>query len=186
MENIRRANDLAKLSITASNERNAEQVNKHRRDHSFNFGDRVMLSAKTLPPKTGRSKKLSPKYIGPFEVIDILGSANAYKLQLPEKYHNLYPTFHISLLKPYYEDQHTRNIGHESTFQTANKTPPTIEIISHRSTQDSIEFLISENSGNILQDKWIDEQELSSHKNTIHRYFDSITYYPSPSLFEDE
>ncbi|CDF37990.1 unnamed protein product [Chondrus crispus] len=186
LSNIRRANEIAKLSITASNERNAQQVNKHRRDHSFHVGDQVMLSTKNLPLKTGRSKKLSPKYIGPFEVIDILASGNAYKLQLPEKYQNLHPTFHISLLKPYYNDQHRRTIGRESAFQTEDKMPPTIDIISHRNTQDSIDFLVSENSGNILQDKWIDEQDLPSHKPSIQRYFDSITYYPPPSLFEDE
>ncbi|CDF41213.1 unnamed protein product [Chondrus crispus] len=186
LENIRRANELAKLSITASNERNAEQVNKHRGYHSFLLGDQVMLSTKNLPLKTGRSKTSSPKYIGPFKVIDILAPGNAYKLKLPQKYQNLHPTFHISLLKPYYENQNRRTIGRESTFQTGDNTPTTIDIISHRSTQDSIEFLVSEKSGNILQDKLIDEQDLPSHKPSTQRYFDSITYYPPPSLFEDE
>ena len=145
-----------------------------------------MLSTNNLPLKTGRSKKLSPKYIGPFELIDILPSGNAYKLHLPETYRNIHPTFHISLLKPYYEDQHRRTIFRESTFQTEDNSPPAIEIISHRSTQDSIEFLVSENSGNILQDKWIDEQDLLPHKPAIQRYFDSVTYCPPPILFEDE
>ena len=186
LENIKRANDMAKLSITASNERNAEQVNKHRRDHSFSIGDQVMLSTKNLPLKTGRNKKLSPKFIGPFDVTGILASGNAYKLQLPEKYEKLHPTFHISLLKPYYEDRNRRFTGRESTFATEDKTKQAIDIISHRNTQDSIEFLVSQNSGNILQDKWIDEQDLPREKPSIQQYFDSITYYPPPSLFEDE
>ncbi|CDF39069.1 unnamed protein product, partial [Chondrus crispus] len=176
LENIRRANEIAKLSITASNERNAQKVNKHRRDHSFHLGDQVMLSTKNLPLKTGRSKKLSPKYIGPFEVIDILASGNAYKLQLPEKYQNLHPTFHISLLKPYYNDQHRRTIGRESAFQTEDKMPPTVDLISHRNTQDFIDFLVSE-----TQETYFKTNGLTNKTFQATSLLFNVTSTPSPT-----
>ena len=52
-----------------------------------------MLSTRNLKFKV--SIKLSPKFIGPFRVLDPIGS-QAYRLSLPDQYHNV---FHVSLLE---------------------------------------------------------------------------------------
>ncbi|MBT1582503.1 hypothetical protein KK473_28330, partial [Klebsiella pneumoniae] len=60
---------------------------------------------------------LIPKYDGPFKVIQKVGNV-AYKLKLLERL-KVHPTFHVSFLKPYYEDQDTARAQ-------KNKAPPTI------------------------------------------------------------
>nr|GFC75641.1 hypothetical protein [Tanacetum cinerariifolium] len=52
----------------------------------------------------GKSGKLSPRYIGPFEIIERIGLV-ANKLELPEKLHGIHSTFHVSNLKKCLADE---------------------------------------------------------------------------------
>ena len=56
-----------------------------------------MLSTRNLKFKV--SKKLSLKFVGPFRVLDPIGS-QAYRLALPDQYERIYNVFYISLLEP--------------------------------------------------------------------------------------
>nr|GEU37717.1 putative reverse transcriptase domain-containing protein [Tanacetum cinerariifolium] len=53
---------------------------------------------KIVQIKNRKRSKLSPRYIGPFEIIKRIGPV-AYKLELPEKLRGIHDTFHISNLK---------------------------------------------------------------------------------------
>ena len=66
----------------------------------FAMGDMVMLSTRNLR-QLRPSKKLADRFLGPFEVVGIVGEhKQAYKLKLPEKY-KIHPVFHVSLLEKY-------------------------------------------------------------------------------------
>ena len=63
----------------------------------FKVGDLVKLSTKNLKLKY---RKLSPRWIGPFRVLERIGG-QAYQLTLPDKYTRLHPIFPIQLLEEY-------------------------------------------------------------------------------------
>ncbi|WMV46846.1 hypothetical protein MTR67_040231 [Solanum verrucosum] len=75
------------------------------RDMAFQTRDNVLL--KVLPMKGvmrfGKKGKLSPRYIGSFEVLDCVGLV-AYRLALPPNLSEVHPIFHVSMLKIYYGD----------------------------------------------------------------------------------
>ncbi|GJV43391.1 hypothetical protein Tco_1427927 [Tanacetum coccineum] len=66
----------------------------------FEVGDQVLL--KVSPWKGvvhfGKKGKLSPRYVGPFEILERIGHV-AYRLRLPEELSSVHDTFHVSNLK---------------------------------------------------------------------------------------
>nr|GFB26549.1 putative reverse transcriptase domain-containing protein [Tanacetum cinerariifolium] len=66
----------------------------------FNVGDKVMLK---VSPWKGvirfrKHRKLSPRFIGPFKILERVGLV-AYKLELPRELQGIHNTFHVSNLK---------------------------------------------------------------------------------------
>jgi hypothetical protein len=66
----------------------------------FEVGDYVYL--KVSPTKGvqrfGAKGKLAPRYIGPYEVIEVCGPV-AYRIQLPERFSVVHNVFHVTQLK---------------------------------------------------------------------------------------
>ncbi|XP_069155859.1 uncharacterized protein [Solanum lycopersicum] len=52
----------------------------------------------------GRQGKLSPRYIGPFEILRTVGEV-AYELALPPEFSVIHPIFHVSMLRRYIPDE---------------------------------------------------------------------------------
>ncbi|XP_017426312.1 uncharacterized protein LOC108334897 [Vigna angularis] len=50
-----------------------------------------------------RPKKLSPKFVGPYQILRKIGPV-AYELSLPPQLSNLHPVFHVSQLRKYIAD----------------------------------------------------------------------------------
>ncbi|MBW0577891.1 hypothetical protein O181_117606 [Austropuccinia psidii MF-1] len=61
-------------------------------------GDKVWLASKNIK-KTRPTKKLSERWLGPFEVRKKIGS-HAYHLKLHQQWKSFHPVFHVSLLEP--------------------------------------------------------------------------------------
>ncbi|GKF10971.1 putative reverse transcriptase domain-containing protein, partial [Tanacetum coccineum] len=77
-----------------------------RKPMEFQVRDRVML--KVSPWKGvvhfGKRGKLNPRYVGPFKVLEKVGSV-AYKLEFPRELSRVHNTFHVSNLKKCYSDE---------------------------------------------------------------------------------
>ncbi|GJU09466.1 putative reverse transcriptase domain-containing protein [Tanacetum coccineum] len=95
-----------KQRIQAARGRQKSYADLKRKPMEFQVGDRVML--KVSPWKGvvhfGKRGKLNPRYIGPFKVIEKVGSV-AYKLELPQELSRVHNAFHVSNLKKCYSDE---------------------------------------------------------------------------------
>ncbi|GKA64003.1 putative reverse transcriptase domain-containing protein [Tanacetum coccineum] len=75
-------------------------ADNRRKPLEFSVGDKLLL--KVSPRKGmvrfGKRSKLSPRYVGPFEIVERVGPV-AYRLRLPQELVGVHDTFHVSNLK---------------------------------------------------------------------------------------
>jgi hypothetical protein len=96
----------AKHNLTAAQHRQKAYADVRRTEAAFVVGDQVLLSTVNLKIKTSGSKKLCPKFVGPFKIKQVVNPV-AYKLDLPTTM-RIHPVFHVSLLKPYSPDKNVQ------------------------------------------------------------------------------
>jgi hypothetical protein len=80
--------------------RQESYANKRRRPLQFEAGDHVYLKVSPMKDvkRFGVTVKLSPRYIGPFQILEKYGKV-AYKLELPPSLVGVHDIFHVSQLK---------------------------------------------------------------------------------------
>ncbi|GKE26638.1 putative reverse transcriptase domain-containing protein [Tanacetum coccineum] len=86
--------------LKAARDRQKSYADKRRKPLEFSVGDYVLL--KVSPWKGAahfeKKGKLTPRFVGPFEIIEIVGPV-AYRLDLPEDLNGVHDMFHVSNLK---------------------------------------------------------------------------------------
>ncbi|GJU99821.1 putative reverse transcriptase domain-containing protein [Tanacetum coccineum] len=92
--------------IQAACDRQKSYANVRRKPMVFQVGDMVMLKVSPWKGVCGFGKrgKLNPRYVGPFKVIERVGTV-AYKLELPQQLSRVHNTFHVSNLKKCLSDE---------------------------------------------------------------------------------
>ena len=88
-----------KAEIFAAQQRYQKSTNARRSPApDFKVGDKVFVKAQFFRT-TWPSKKLSEKYLGPYEIISQPGTLS-FTLRLPESMCSVHPVFHVSMLEP--------------------------------------------------------------------------------------
>ena len=69
------------------------------------MGDKVFLKVSPWRKilQFGKKGKLSPRFIGPYEILEQIGPV-AYRLPLPPELAKLHNVFHVSMLRRYRSD----------------------------------------------------------------------------------
>nr|GEX36563.1 putative reverse transcriptase domain-containing protein [Tanacetum cinerariifolium] len=89
-----------KERLKVARDRQKSYADKRQKPLEFSVGDKVLLK---VSPRKGmvcfsKRSKLSPRYVGPFEIVERVGPV-AYRLRLPKELVGVHDTFHVSNLK---------------------------------------------------------------------------------------
>ncbi|XP_021984943.1 uncharacterized protein LOC110880801 [Helianthus annuus] len=99
---------MVRTHLKAAQDRQKSYADKRRRPIEFQVGNKVMPK---VSPWKGvirfrKKGKLSPRFIGPFTVIERVGKV-AYRLDLAEELSRIHSTFHVSHLRKCLADETT-------------------------------------------------------------------------------
>ncbi|WOG86435.1 hypothetical protein DCAR_0205639 [Daucus carota subsp. sativus] len=129
--------NIVKAKLKATQDRQKSYVDQNRREMEYQVGDKVFL--KVSPWKGvmrfSNKGKLSPRYIGPYEIIEKIGPL-AYRLALPPELSQIHDVFHVSMLRRYRSD-HThvlKDHGIEINDNLSYIEEP-VKIIGHKTKQ---------------------------------------------------
>ena len=97
--------EVIRKRLVATQNRQRKYADQHRRNTEFEIGDLVLLKVSSWKGvlRFGKKGKLSPRFIGPFEILKRTGKV-AYELALPPKLQHLHNVFHVSMLRKYNPD----------------------------------------------------------------------------------
>ena len=91
--------------LKVATDRQKSYADMRRKDIRYEIVEKVFL--KVSPWKKvmrfGKNGKLSPRFIGPYEVIEKVGPV-AYILALPPELEKIHNVFHVSMLRRYWSD----------------------------------------------------------------------------------
>ena len=103
-ETYEKVSFIRQCLLTAQS-RQKKYAGVRRRPLEFEIGDHVFL--KVIPKRGvvrfGKRGKLSPRFIGPFEMLERIGTV-AYRLALPPNMSGVHEAFHVSMLRRYTPD----------------------------------------------------------------------------------
>ena len=96
---------LIRQRLLTAQSRQKSYADVRRRPLEFEVGDHVFL--KVMPKRgvvrLGKRGKLSPRFIGPFKILERVGTV-AYRLALPPSMSGVHEVFHVSMLQKYAPD----------------------------------------------------------------------------------
>ena len=91
--------------LKAACDRQRSYANLKRKDIEYDVRDKVVLKVSPWEKilRVGRKGKLSPRFIGPYEILERVEPV-AYRLALPLELAKLHDVFHVSMLWRYRSD----------------------------------------------------------------------------------
>ncbi|XP_073033710.1 uncharacterized protein [Primulina eburnea] len=128
---------LIQSLMRAAQDRHAKYTNIKRRPLIFDKGDRVFLKISPFrgTVRFGKKGKLSPRFIGPYEILERVGDL-AYRLALPPALSGVHDFFHVSMLRKYHQDpSHVLPLDEVELDQTLSYIERPIQILGRKDKQ---------------------------------------------------
>ena len=162
--------EMAHDAIIESRVIQTRQANRRRRpEDKISEGDKVYLSTENLSLPKSRTRKLMPKFIGPYKVTSSHPAESRYTLDLPAelKARRIHPTFHVSRLRPYTKNDDTifpkREVRAYYDFGDAEDNEWLVdEILAHRWEGNKVSFLLQWNLGDTTWEPYPECKELAA------------------------
>jgi len=171
-----------KLALTAAHNalltarvKQTVQANKQRRTCPFVVGDLVYISTKNISFPKGTTRKLVPKFVGPYKISQDFGNYS-YRIELPSslRQRGIHDVFHSSLLRihvpnddrlfPGRLDEQIPELGGTAREWTVDK------ILSHRGSHSDASFEVRWTSGDTT---WLPYGEIA-HLRALTDYFEVL------------
>jgi hypothetical protein len=195
-EKVRKIRERMKIS----QDRQKSYADKRRKPLEFEEGDHVFLR---VTPTTGvgraiKSRKLTPKFIGPYQIISRVGSV-AYQIALPPLLSNLHDVFHVSQLRKYITDPShiiepdTLELHDNLSFevppariedrrikQLKNKKIPLVKVIWNQATGDAtweLEDKMREQYPELFTSVSFEDETILGGRNVKSGYFILLVYF---------
>ena len=134
----------------------------------FKVGDNVMLRAKNIR-QLRPSAKLADRYLGPFSVMEIVGThKQAYRLELPPSY-RIHDVFHVSLLEPWHPragavaEPGAVEIDGDEEFEVES-------IVAHREGKKGREYLVRWKGYSPAENTWEPARNLKNASDKLQAY----------------
>ena len=161
---LKELRDRLKEELLQSQERQAKYYNQRHQPMLFKRGNLVKLSTRNLRLK---DKKLQPRWIGPFRVLQRIGS-QAYQIALPEKYsrlHNVFPIQAIEQFKPR-DDQPLMPLPDLEDDEEWE-----IEEVKDKATiKGTTHYLVKWEGWPTKYNQWVAEEDMGNAQDAIRRY----------------
>ena len=112
-----------RTKMAEAQSRQKSYADTRRRDLSFEEGDWVYLKVSPMKgvKRFGKKGKLSPRYVGPFQIVEKVGLV-AYRVALPDYFGDVHDVFHVSSLKKSFGQQEPRFVDPERIQLQPNLT----------------------------------------------------------------
>ncbi|KAK6145306.1 hypothetical protein DH2020_022126 [Rehmannia glutinosa] len=96
---------IVKSRLKVAQDRQKSYIDQHRREIEYEVGEKVFIRVSPWKGilRFGKTGKLSPRYIGPYEILEKVGPL-AYRLALPPELSQIHNVFHVSMLRRYRSD----------------------------------------------------------------------------------
>jgi hypothetical protein len=98
MKRLHEAFQLVKINLSQAREQQKAQYDKRVKEQKFNVGDKVLLDMRT--PLAGISKKLIPRFIGPFRILKV---SNNSTVEIQQDVGKQTQLVHVNRIKPLFE-----------------------------------------------------------------------------------
>ncbi|XP_057962159.1 uncharacterized protein LOC131153730 [Malania oleifera] len=94
-----------RVRAAQSRHKSYADTSRRRRELEFEIEDKIFLKIASMKGvmRFGKKRKLTPRYIGSFEILERIGPVS-YRVALPPALSRVHDVFHVSVLRKYMPD----------------------------------------------------------------------------------